>query len=297
VGGPAGREGCMSRRTRTRVRQKQINILHTTTRQRHSQKQVAQAAVWCSAVLAMIVVVGVGLHFGIALLLEQVLYTNPRYTLNEIDIEPRGHFTEHIIRQAAHLEIGQNLWTLNLPQIARDLEKLPYVSTAKVNRYFPDRVSILITERVPVVKIAGINSDLGTREVFYLDRDGVVLKPREGEPAQSLPEIIGLTDAEIEVKPGMKLDQPSLAGALQILDAIDHTKLHTTIDVSKIDLSNPLSITMITTDDLSITFRPDFVDQQLFRLQQIVYDPDFQQRVLHTIDLTPDRNVPVTFNE
>lgn len=287
----------MNRRTRTRSRQKQINILHTTTRQRHSQKQVAQAAVWCSAVLAMIVVVGVGLHFGIALLLEQVLYTNPRYTLNEIDIEPRGHFQEHIILQAAHLEIGRNLWTLNLPQIAKDLETLPYVASAKVERHFPDRVSIFIAERVPVVKITGINSDLGTSEMVYLDRDCVVLKPREGEPAQSMPEIIGLTDAEIEVKPGMKLEQPSLVSALQILDAIDHTKLHTTIDVRTIDLSNPLSITMITTDDLSITFRPDFVDQQLFRLQEIVYDPDFQQHVLRTIDLTPDRNVPVTFNE
>jgi cell division protein FtsQ len=287
----------MNRRTRTRSRQKQINILHTTTRKRHSQKQVAQAAVWCSAVLAMIVVVGVGLHFGIALLLEQVLYTNPRYTLNEIDIEPRDHFTEHIIEQAAGLKIGQNLWTLNLPQIARDLEKLPYVSNAKVERHFPDRLSILIHERVPVVKIAGINSDLGTREMFYLDRDCIVLKPRDGEPAQPMPEIIGLTDAELEVQPGMKLDQPSLVGALQILDAIDHTKLHTTIDVRTIDLSNPLSITMVTTDDLSITFRPDFIDQQLFRLKQASDYAESQQRVLHTIDLTPDLNVPITFNE
>ena len=119
-------------------------------------------------VLAMIVAVGVGLHFGMALLLKQVLYTNPHYTLNEIDIEPRGHFTEYLIEQQAGLKIGQNLWTLNLPQIASDLEKLPYVSNAKVERHFPDRLSILIHERVPVVKIAGINSDLGTKEMFYL---------------------------------------------------------------------------------------------------------------------------------
>ncbi len=32
----------MNRRTRTRTRQKQINILHTTTRKRHSRKQVVQ---------------------------------------------------------------------------------------------------------------------------------------------------------------------------------------------------------------------------------------------------------------
>ena len=71
------------------------------------------------------------------------------------------------------------------------------------------------------MKIVGINMDLGTREPFYLDRDCIVLKPREDEPAPTLPEIIGLTDTELE--PGIRLEQPALARALEILDAIDHT--------------------------------------------------------------------------
>ena len=127
----------MNRRTRTRTRQKQINILHTTTRKRHSQKQVMQTAVWCGLVLAMIVAVGAGLHFGIALVLDRVLYTNPRYDLAKIEIEPHGHFLERHIRQTAGLKPGLNLWTLNLRQITHDLEKLPYVSNAKVERHFP----------------------------------------------------------------------------------------------------------------------------------------------------------------
>jgi cell division protein FtsQ len=281
---------------RIRKRQKQINILHTTTRKRHSRKQLTQTLLWCGIVLAMVVAVGAGLRIGLTLLLDRVLYSNPHYVLNKIEIEPSGHFSQHQIRQAAGLEIGQNLWSLNLPQIANDLETLPYVSSAKVERHFPDKISIFITERVPVVKIVGLNTDLNTRETFYLDRDCVVLKPREGEPEQAMPEIVGLTDARREVEPGKVLDQPSLRSALQILDAIDHTKLHTTIDIRTIDLSDPLSITMTTTDDLSITFRPDFIDQQLFRLKQASDYAENMQRTLHTIDLTPDRNVPITFN-
>ncbi len=61
----------MNRRTsRNRNRQKQINILHTTTRKRHSQKQIVQMAVWCSLVLAMIVAVGATLHFGLEFVLK-----------------------------------------------------------------------------------------------------------------------------------------------------------------------------------------------------------------------------------
>jgi cell division septal protein FtsQ len=285
----------MNRRMRTRTRQKQINILHTTTRKRHSQKQVVQAVMWCGLVLAMIVAVGVSLHFGIELVLSRVLYTNPRYVLNRIEIEPRGHFSERQIRQAAGLEPGENLWTLNLRQITRDLEKLPYVSSAKVERHFPDTVSILIHERVPVVKIVGLNIDLGTREPFYLDRDGVVLKPRQDETVPLLPEIIGLTDAQAELEPGMKLEQPSLKCAMEILDDIDHSQLHTSITIRTIDVRNPISITMTTRQEMAITFRFDYIDQQLQRLLQIVNDPQFQQRPIATVDLTPDSNVPVTF--
>ncbi|MCE0485207.1 MAG: FtsQ-type POTRA domain-containing protein [Methylacidiphilales bacterium] len=285
----------MSRRQRNRTRQKQINILHTTTRKRHTRKQLVQILGWSSLVAIMLAAVGIGLHFGISLLLDQVLYSNSRYALDKIEIEPRGHFSERLIRQATGLEMKQNLWTLDLPKITSDLEKLPYVSNARVERHFPDKISIHIQERIPVVKIVGLNNDLNTKETFYLDRDGIVLKPRSDEDTPLLPEIIGLTNADLE--PGTKLEQTSLARALQILDAIDHTELHTTIDIRTIDLSQPLSITMVTTRDMSITFRLDCIDQQLFRLQTIFRYPDFQYRAIRTVDLTPDRNVPITFYE
>ena len=188
-----------------------------------------QWAGWIGIVVAMVAVVGVGLHLGISLVLDRVLFTNDHYALNEIQIEPRGHFSETLIRQASGLKMGQNLWTLNLPQIRTDLEKLPSVSSARVERHFPDMVSISIVEQVPVVKIVGLDVDLNTRETFYLDRDCIVLKPREDESPPPMPEIIGLTNAELE--PGAKLDQPGLVSALQILDAIDHSNLHTQIDI------------------------------------------------------------------
>jgi len=286
----------MSRRTtaaRPRSRSKHLNILHTNTPKQPSRKEVLQAAGWCGLVLAMVLMVGASLHFGIAFALDHVLYSNPRYVLNKIEIEPRGHISEYLIRQAAGLERGQNLWSLNLRQISHDLEKLPYVSSAKVERHFPDKITILIKERVPVVKIVGLNIDLGTRETFYIDRQGVVLKPREDETVPMLPEVIGLTDAELE--PGTKLEQSSLSKSMEILDAIDHSQLHTSIDIQSINLSDPLSITMVTRQNMAITFRLEYIDQQLQRLLQIVNYPDFQLRQIHTIDLTPDTNVPVTF--
>jgi len=73
----------------------------------------------------------------------------------------------------------------------------------------------------------------------------------------------------------MKLEQTSLTRALQIIDAIDHSRLHTSITIRTIDLGDPLSITMMTRQDMAITFRLDYIDQQMQRLMQIVNFPDF----------------------
>ena len=93
----------------------------------------------------------------------------------------------------------------------------------------------------------------------------------------------------------MRLEQPNLTRALEILDAIDHTPLHTTIDIRTIDLSQPLSITMVTTRDMTINFRLDYVDQQLVRLKEALDYADNKQSTIHSIDLTPNQNVPITF--
>jgi cell division protein FtsQ len=286
------------RRRQGRSRPRQINILQTTTRKGPSRQHYAQLGFWTAVVLAMLVAVGFALHLGIGVLLNRALFENPRYTLQKIEIKPEK-FSQYTIKQAAGLEPGQtNLWSLNLPQIKRDVEQLPYVSSATIERHFPDRVAIRIVERVPVVKIFAINDDAGSREMFYLDRECVVLKPRDNEPPPSppLPEVIGLVNAEVE--PGVRLEQPALTKALQILEAINHiSTLNTSIDIRTIDLSQPLAIRLVTTRDMVITFRLDYIEQQLARLDTILNRFSSDARTIHTVDLTPDRYVPVTFYE
>jgi cell division septal protein FtsQ len=286
------------RRRPGRSRPRQIDILQTNTRKGPSRQHYAQFGFWTAVVLAMLVAVGFALHLGIGVLLNRALFENPRYTLQKIEIKPEK-FSQYTIKQAAGLEPGQtNLWSLNLPQIKRDVEKLPYVSSATIERHFPDRVAIRIVERVPVVKIFAINDDIGSREMFYLDRECVVLKPRDNEPPPSppLPEVIGLVNAEVE--PGVRLEQPALTKALQILEAINHiSTLNTSIDIRTIDLSQPLAIRMETTRDMVITFRLDYIEQQLARLDTILNRFSSDARTIKTVDLTPDRYVPVTFYE
>lgn len=298
MGGTARGGSGVKRRVSHVRRHRPINILHTTTSQRPSRQQYTQLGFWAAVIMAMVVGVGFALHLGVNVLLNHALYQNPHYALGKIEIEPAGHFTPYEIRQAAGLQLGQNLWSLNLPRVALDLEKLPYVSSAKVERHFPDRLIIRIQERVPVAKIIGMSEDLNRRQTFFLDRECVVLQPREGEGGRLLPEVIGLTSTQADLEPGVRIEQPALTKALQILEAIGHiSTLNTSIDIRSIDLSQPMAIRMVTTRDLSITFRLDYIDQQLARLDAIFRRYAGDPRTLRTVDLTPDRNVPISFYE
>lgn len=285
----------MSRRVRPqpRNRRRQVNLLQTTARKSHSRQQLTRALVWTGGVTAGLVATGIALHFGLSWLLDRVLYRNDHYTLNQIQVEPRGRFSVRSISQAAGLERGENLWTLDLAQMARDIDRLPYVASARVERHFPDRIVIRIRERVPLVRISGANADRGAAGTFYLDREGIVLQPRDNEAVPQLPEVTGLKNADLE--PGARLDAPALGTALDLLQAIDRSPLHTTLDIRAIDLGQPLSITFATAGGMAVTFRPDHIDEQIVRLKQIVDYAEGRQRAIRTVDLTPDCNVPVNF--
>jgi cell division septal protein FtsQ len=282
------------RRRPTRDLQQKIALLQSSTRERQRRDRTIRFVVYGGLILVGMVLVGIAVNRGLDSTLNRVLYNNPRYNLEHIDIEPAELFSPHQIREAAGLDFGDNLWKLDLKKITEDVQTLPYVSSCRVERRFPDKIIIRICERVPLVKITGVNSETGSRETFYLDHDRIVLKPRANEMLPPLPEIINLSTADLE--PGKAVDLPMVKHALEILDKMSHSPLPLhNIDIRTIDLSEPLSIRVVTTHDLVIVFRLDFVDQQLARLQKIMDLAEGTQRTLRSVDLTPDRNVPVTF--
>ena len=285
----------MTRRRPSRDLQERIDILKSTTRERHQRDNMVRLVIYGGLTLVTLILVGIAINRSLDLVLNQVIYNNPRYALQSIEIEPRELFSPHQVREAANIDFGDNIWKLDLKKITEDIQTLPYVSSARVERHFPNKILIRIRERVPLVKIIGINAELGTRETFYLDRDRIVLKPRANETLPPLPEITGLNASELE--PGHVVDEPMVTHALELLDHIANSPLalHNSIDVQTIDLSHPLSIRLVTTRDMTVIFRLDYIDQQLNRLQKIMDIADTSQRSLRTVDLSEDRLNPITF--
>ncbi|HEY8965610.1 MAG TPA: FtsQ-type POTRA domain-containing protein [Candidatus Methylacidiphilales bacterium] len=279
-------------RRRNRMRKAQAGILFaTTTGVRHQRKLWTKRTLLCGGVALSLVVVGVATHFAAGFLLDQAFYRNPRYALKSIVVDAKGGVQRKQVVAASGLFPGRNVMTVDLAEVERNVEHLPYVASAQVRRELPDKIVITVSERMP---IARISDDL--KLPLYVDRDGVTIKPFANEPLRTaLPEITGVHFTGVE--PGQHLDQPEVLAAVQLLKCMELTPVRARIDVARLDLSHPLAIGVETRDGASILFQLRHLPQQLGRLEEVMDYAEGQGQQIASVDLTPDRNVPVRFKQ
>jgi cell division protein FtsQ len=77
------------------------------------------------------------------------LFRWPGFAVSHIDVVGNDVVSSDEIIARARIEPGQNVWLLNLANVQRRIEAVPYVAHASVARRFPSGVTVLITERAP----------------------------------------------------------------------------------------------------------------------------------------------------
>ncbi len=289
----------MARRTTNRVRRPEVNILFTTTSKKHQRKKLVQYGLLTLLMLGTLTAVGLGTHFAVEAFLSRALYQNPRYALKQIVVDAKGGIQRKEVVRASRLAVGQNTMTVDLQEVEQNLQKLPYVQSAQISRQLPDKIVITVTERLPIARIVSYRQDLNMNELFYVDRDGVAVRPQRNEPLRNLPELVnvdGLRHSQfLDIDEGQRLDQPEVQAAVNLLKLIELTPLRARFDVAQIDLNRPLAMELATRDGARILFQLDNLSAQLDRLQQILDYAEDRGQQAATIDLTPARNVPVRF--
>ena len=114
------------------------------------------------------------------------------------------------IRKLAQVPAGIRMVDLDLLLVEGRIAGHPYVEKVIVERNLPSTIHIQIIERRP---LAIINS----RDLHYVDREGVVLPNPVSRELFDLPVITGLPIA-VAMSPGTVIANADLAEALQILE-------------------------------------------------------------------------------
>src|SRR6185503_8916455 len=180
--------------------------------------------------------------------LNKLVYQNQTFAIQEIDVQTDGVISNDQLRRWANVKSGENLLALDLVRVKRDLELVPSIQTASVERILPRTLRIRVTEREPIAQVnvprprpsGGIEL-----VVFQIDAEGYVMVPLDprqravplSQMEDQLPVISGMNVSELQ--PGRRLELPPLQAALKLIEAFDGSPMAGLADLKRIDVSSP----------------------------------------------------------
>jgi cell division septal protein FtsQ len=208
--------------------------------------------------------------------LTELVYENKAFALQDIDIQTDGVIAVDQLKRWAGVRSGQNLLALDLARVKRDLEMVPVVQSASVERVLPHTLRVRVVERMPLaqVNIPRLLPNGGIEiAVFHLDPEGCVMLPLEAQqrvkPAadhvEQMPVISGLTGNDIQA--GRKVESWQVQAALQLVEAFAQSPMAGLADLKRIDVSCGDVLVVTSSQESEVTFGLADVEPQLKRWQ------------------------------
>jgi len=167
----------------------------------------------------------------------RLLATVTLFSLKSIEVSSTKHLTREEILALASVEPGKDLLHMNLKSMGEHILQNPWVETVRINRYFPDTVSIVITEREPVAIV-----NMGF--IYYLDNKGNVFKVLNQGDKLDFPVITGFSEEELGSDP--KRTKEALEATCLLLKILREKGALILADVSEIHYDKGYGFTLFT---------------------------------------------------
>ena len=241
-----------------------------------------------------------GVWHGGDWLLKSGFYQNDHFSVRSVDIRTDGVIQTSQIQTWARVQKGDNLFGLDLQRVKRDLEMVPLIETAAVDRVLPETLRLRITERRPLAQVIGYKQqgDGALRRVrYWIDGKGVVIPPIDPKlttrdaPPKWMPLIVGLSQAEL--MPGREIESPQLSAALELIRQFDLSPMAGLAHLRQIDVSRRETLEVLTWQGGRMTLALHGLNRQLSRWRQIHDLGRQHQRAIATADLSIKNNLPV----
>ncbi len=237
--------------------------------------------------------------------LNEFVYQNPAFSIQDIDIATDGVLSTEQLRRWIGVKPNDNLLALDLARVERDLKLVAVVESVSIDRILPHTLRIRVVEREPAAEICvpRPKSGGGIEMASYLfDTRGLVLPPLE--PAQRSPSappppelpVISVANPN-EVIPGRRLQCAQTDAVLQLLLAFERSPMSGLVELKKIDLAVPDVVTVTTGQGSVITFGLVDLEPQLRRWRKVHDEAQKLGKIVATLDLAVSKNVPLTWLE
>lgn len=147
------------------------------TRRNYRRVQAHRILAIATNVVVTLVVATVGYW------LWQRTQSDARFAIRTIETVGAKHTSRAALDAAIQPYVGRNLFRLDIEELRRDLSALPWVSEVAIEKELPGKLTIHVTERVPVAIVATGGA------LRYADASGLVfeqLQPEYGNPGLPL---------------------------------------------------------------------------------------------------------------
>jgi cell division protein FtsQ len=240
-------------------------------------------------------------------LVERYVYTNPALGVQRITISTDGIIPAERIRAWVNVKPGQNLLSLDLSRIKRDLELVPLIGSVAVERVLPSELVVNVRERQPIARIhvfAPRAADgLLERSAIFLDEEGVVIpeflrdlnSTAFEQATRFLPVITGVGDTSF--RPGHKVPSQQILAALKWIKTFESSGMTGQVDVREIDISSPSAVLVTTEQGNEIAFAYHDFEGQIVRWRRIQDFARQNNQILASLDLVVTNYVPVVWAE
>jgi len=234
-----------------------------------------------------------GLWFGGKEGWRRWVWQNPYFFVGLPEVTTDGTLTREQILTAADIVSGRNILTVDLAQARAALEKLPQVESTVVSRTFPRQVSIAVTERRPVAWVIAKKGDdpLTSERSFLIDARGMVMRGRGYLPQYANFPVISGVEMENFVA-GKRVNSFAMVAALGLVTL---NAENPRFQIRHIDLAKSCRLVVTDQRRAQITFGVQKIEAQLARLNRVLELNEPSHQEIRTVNLIPERNVPVTF--
>jgi cell division protein FtsQ len=157
---------------------------------------------------------------------------------DDIEIAGLQNVTRFQVMEVMGGDIGRNIFFVPLGERKKALEKIPWVESASVMRFVPNRLKIEIQERTPVAF-----ARVGSR-IFLIDSVGTLMDlPAAGKKNYSFPVILGMNPGE---PPSTRAARMKIYNDL--VSQLDAGGTHYSQDLSEVDLSDAEDVKVLASD-------------------------------------------------
>src|SRR5436190_2799944 len=155
---------------------------------------------------------------------------------DDIDMSGLGNVTRAQVMEVMGADIGRNVFYIPLDQRQKQLEQIPWVESASVMRFAPDRIKISIHERTPVA-FARVGS-----KIMLVDAGGALMDLSTRRKF-SFPVIVGMNAGE-----PLSTRAPRMRIYNTLVSELDSGGTNYSHELSEVDLSDPEDVKVLTND-------------------------------------------------